>query len=236
MAKKTYKPGSKQAQLEKEYKRARKNYVERLRYYGKKEGVDLSELKPKRPKRVTEASIHKLKAQTGAKITKKAAQIKKRKAKEAKQLKKPLTEEPESLFESIRDVLADIIEDAASLPTTSSIILDNCMQMLDDLYNDIMSTHGGITQVWMRNYSDLKRFMDNEIDKYGVDQFAEILEKTGQPFLNSFEKAKYAYTDSDLSGALMDMHAMIYGDTISINASENYAAVSEASKNYEVSI
>lgn len=232
MAKKKYKPGSKQAQLEKEYKRARKNYVERLRYYGKKEGVDLSELKPKRPKRVTEASIRKLKSQTGKVITKKAAQIKKRKAKEAKLIKKQAQEDGSSLFESITEVLADIIENAAALPTTSSIILDNCLQMLEELHSDIMSTHGSITQIWMRNYSDLKRFIDTEIDKYGVDKFAEILEKTGQPFLNSFEKAKYAYTDSDLSGALMELHAMIYGDTLSVSDSENYAAMTEASKGY----
>lgn len=231
MAKKTYKPGSKQAQLEKEYKRARKNYVERLRYYGKKEGVDLSELKPKRPKRVTEASIRKLKAQTGAKITKKAAQIKKRKAKELKQLKKPVQEDG-SLYESITEVLADIIEDAASLPTTSSIILDNCMEMLEELHSDIMSTHGSITEIWMRNYSALKQFMDTEIDKYGEDKFAEILEKTGQPFLDSFEKARYAYLEYELTSALLAMHSMIYGDTLSINDSEIYANISEAATGY----
>lgn len=231
MAKKKYKPGSKQAQLEKEYKRARKNYVERLRYYGKKEGVDLSELKPKRPKRVTEASIRKLKSQTGKIITKKAAQIKKRKAKELKQLKKPVQEDG-SLYESITEVLADIIEDAASLPTTSSIILDNCMEMLEELYSDIMSTHGSITEIWMRNYSALKQFMDTEIDKYGEDKFAEILEKTGQPFLDSFEKARYAYLESDLTSALLDMHSMIYGDMLSINDSEIYAEMSEAATGY----
>lgn len=202
-------PESKKAALEREYKRVRKNYVERIRYYSNKTGLDLKSLIPKKPKRITEASIRRLKSQTGKEILKKAKNIKKLKAKEELPKKSATTKK-------------------SYVPQKSSIILDNCFKLINDVYNMVRGLTSPSRRQWESHLDELLSYLNSEIDKYGRDTYADILESIGEPFLTTFETLVYTYEDYKFYSLFNELNAMVYGANMSMSDSLELAQIADA--------
>ena len=208
-------PETKKAALEREYKRARKNYVERIRYYSNKTGLDLKSLIPKKPKRITEASIRRLKSQTGKEILKKAKKIKKLKAKEELAKKSPITKKSSKPEESY-------------IPQKSSIILDNCFKLLAEMYDKIRGISDLSRPIYEKHHDELLSYLNREIDKYGRDVYAQILENIGEPFLRAFETLSYTYDDYRFYALLNELNTMVYGANMSMSDSLELAQIADA--------
>jgi len=212
-------PETKKAALEREYKRARKNYVERIRYYSNKTGLDLKSLIPKRPKRITEASIRRLKSQTGKEILKKSKKIKKLKPKEELEKKSPSKKKSSGTKESY-------------VPQKSSIILDNCIKLLNDVYNIVRGVRESSRHAFEKHHDELLSYLNREIEKYGRDGYAEILEKIGQPFLKTFETLVYTYDDYKFYSLLEELNTMVYGGKMSVSDSLELAQIADAQQSF----
>jgi predicted ArsR family transcriptional regulator len=208
-------PETKKAALEREYKRVRKNYVERIRYYSNKTGLDLKSLIPKKPKRITEASIRRLKSQTGKEILKKAKKIKKLKAKEELEKKSPTKKKSSETKESY-------------IPQKSSIILDNCIKLLNDVYNIVRGVRESSRHAFEKHHDALLSYLNHEIDKYGRDGYAQILEKIGEPFLKTFETLVYTYDDYKFYSLLEELNTLVYGGNMSMSDSLELAQIADA--------
>lgn len=90
------KRGSAPGNLKAEWMRARKAYVERLRYWAKKSGKVLKDLKIPMPKNITQADIDKLTSRSGEVITKKAdIKVSKPTSKPKRQTKRQTKRQPE---------------------------------------------------------------------------------------------------------------------------------------------
>lgn len=213
-------PETKKAALEREYKRARKNYVERIRYYSNKTGLDLKSLIPKKPKRITEASIRRLKSQSGKEILKKAKKIKKLKAKQELP-KKSATPKKSSKSEE------------SYVPQKSSIILDNCFKLINDVYNMVRGLTHPSRRQWESHLDELLSYLNSEIDKYGRDTYADILESIGEPFLTTFETLVYTYEDYKFYSLLNELNAMVYGANMSMSDSIELAQIADAQQEFK---
>lgn len=214
-------PETKKAALEREYKRVRKNYVERIRYYSNKTGVDLKTLIPKKPKKITEASIRRLQSQTGKEILKKAKKIKKLKVKEDKeQTKKSSTSKPSTNEQSY-------------IPQKSSIILDNCFKLLNDMYGLIRGISDLSRPVYEKHHDELLSYLNREIDKYGRDVYAYMLESVGEPFLQAFETLVYTYDDYKFYSLLYELNTMVYGANMSMADSLELAQIADAQQAFK---
>jgi len=212
-------PETKKAALEREYKRVRKNYVERIRYYSNKTGLDLKSLIPKRPKRITEASIRRLKSQTGKEIIKKAKKIKKLKAKEELEKKSPSKKKSSETKESY-------------VPQKSYIILDNCFKLLNEMYDMIRGTKDLSRPIFEKHHDELLSYLNHEIDKYGRDVYAQILENIGEPFLKAFETLAYTYDDYRFYALLNELNTMVYGANMSMSDSLELAQIADAQQSF----
>lgn len=213
-------PETKKAALEREYKRARKNYVERIRYYSNKTGLDLKSLIPKKPKRITEASIRRLKSQTGKEILKKAKKIKKLKAKEELPKKSDTTKKSNNPEESY-------------VPQKSSIILDNCFKLINEVYGIIRGVTEASRRQWEKHIEELLSYLNSEIEKYGRDTYADILESIGEPFLTTFETLVYTYDDYNFYSLLNELNAMVYGANMSMSDSLELSQIADAQHEFK---
>lgn len=213
-------PETKKAALEREYKRVRKNYVERIRYYSNKTGLNLKSLIPKKPKRITEASIRHLKSQTGKEILKKAKKIKKLKAKEELPKKSPTKKKSNKPEESY-------------VPQKSSIILDNCFKLLNEMYDMIRGTKDLSRTTFEKHHDELLSYLNREIDKYGRDVYAFMLESIGDPFLRAFETLAYTYDDYRFYSLLYELNSMVYGANMSISDSLELAQIADAHQEFK---
>lgn len=214
-------PETKKAALEREYKRVRKNYVERIRYYSNKTGLDLKSLIPKRPKRITEASIRRLKSQTGKEILKKAKKIKKLKPKEEQPKKSSTTKKPTKPDESY-------VPEESYIPQKSSIILDNCFKLLNEMYDKIRGISDLSRPIYEKHHDELFSYLKREIDKYGKDVYAQIIENIGEPFLQAFETLTYTYDDYRFYALLNELNTMVYGAKMSMSDSLELAQIADA--------
>lgn len=219
-------PETKKAALEREYKRVRKNYVERIRYYSNKTGLDLKSLIPKKPKRITEASIRRLKSQTGKEILKKAKKIKKLKAKEELPKTSPTKKKSNKPEESYTP-------DESYVPKKSSIILDNCFKLINDVYNMVRGLTSPSRRQWESHLDELLSYLNREIDKYGRDTYAYILESIGEPFLTTFETLVYTYEDYKFYSLLNELNAMVYGGNMSMSDSIELAQIADAQQDFK---